>query len=1042
MAVGPRRRITRRRALGEAGGALLAGSLLSAVARAAEAAGAWPIPGGPLAEPGAFRKPPIAFRPRWRWWWGEPYQAQEFQDEIAAFAAAGFGAAEISFTNTIAGQAVAETSGQGAIAAWGTPDQRQMLTVSLQAARQHGIKIDQTLGYGWPVRTPSTGAGSHYAQQELMYGQTAISGPASYSGMVPFPIGDSENTKLAHLVAVTAARVVKQGPGVSAAGTPPSASTILDPASPTDLTHLAAPATTATPSAAPNAAVISWEVPAGDWLIFGLWQRTSGEDTAYGTTATLPGPLYAGTPMDYFDPAAATAALADIDADQIGESNFALLPGTNQFYFEDSLENTWIELPWTGNLLEEFKARRGYDLAKLLPLTFVQGKYHYWVPPVMPVADFDFPDGSGSRIRRDFDHTVTELYIDYHLLPFQKWAKGHGGRFRSQVAYGLALDVTRSARAITSAGGLAEDETLNAGDDAPLTYKEKNWRFAYDHYRSLVSGAHQTGETMVTDELGAVLTADVKQMFLTYYLDLMDKQWSAGITRPIVHGYSYSPPESPWPGRDQWAGVVAESWNFRTFPEWRNWHRLADYWSRGAMVLEQGRPIWDLVIYRDGFVTTQAGPPPGTDKPFFDGQPLEYAGYRYGYIDPDGLADPRAHGRRVLYPDSASYRALVIDERALPGRVAEAIVRAARGGLAVVFVAPLPTAGAGYASPADEDLQVRSAVRELSQLPSVRVVPGQRDVLAALRSLEVEPDARWSRPVPVYSQHRRNRSTDYFYVWNADDRAHRFSGSFASEGTPFLLDLWSGAISPAAEYARSGGRTEIPLDLAAREARVLAFRTGSRRRTHILGGRPTPGREAVYAGRRLELHSERRAAHTSRARLSTGRIVEAHFGDLPAPIEPVRWTLHVEEMGPNGVTPHELTLTKLDDWRNLSEIAGVSGVGTYTTTLTVPRSWIGPRRGAKLDLGTAHGSIQAHLNGRLVAPDIRQTRPFDVTGLLRPGANQLTVVLATTLANELLYQEEHGDAAAAASGTPATVATQAYGLLGPVRLVPFSRVRI
>jgi hypothetical protein len=144
-------------------------------------------------------------------------------------------------------------------------------------------------------------------------------------------------------------------------------------------------------------------------------------------------------------------------------------------------------------------------------------------------------------------------------------------------------------------------------------------------------------------------------------------------------------------------------------------------------------------------------------------------------------------------------------------------------------------------------------------------------------------------------------------------------------------------------------------------------------------------------------------------------------------------------MGPYGVTAHDLTLTKLDDWRNIGAIAHVSGVGSYSTTLRVPPSWTVPDLGAYLDLGVAYGSIQALLNGRLVAPDIRPVRPFDVTQLLRPGANQLVVVLATTLANELLYQEENGYPAAAASGSPATVSTQAYGLLGPVSLIPFSR---
>ncbi len=1025
------RRITRRRMLGETGGLLAATSALPSLLKPASAA-ALGVGSGPLASPNEFLDPPVAYRPRWRWWWGEPYVQQEFLDEIAAFAAAGFSAAEISFTNTIAGQAVAETTGQGGVAAWGTSDQRQMLTASLQAAKAHGIHIDQTLGYGWPVRTPSTGAGTPYTQQELMYGRTDLAGPQSFTGQVPYPIGDSTNSKHATLFAVTAAKVIKAGPAVTAAGTPPASSTILDPSSFVELTTLARGS---------GPAVISWDVPEGDWILFGFWSRVSGEDTAYATTATLPGPIVLGTPMDYFNPAAARAALGDIDSDQIGSSNFALLPGTNQFYFEDSLENTWIELPWTANMAAEFQQRQGYDLRKWLPLAFVQGKYHYWVPPVMPPADFDLPDGGGDRVRHDFDQTVTGMYIDYHILPFQEWAEGHGGRFRSQVAYGLALDVTRSARAITTAGGLAEDETLNAGDDAPLTIKELNWRFAMDHYRSLVSGAHQTGETMVTDELGAVLTADVKQMFLTYYLDLMDKQWSAGITRPIIHGYSYSPPQAPWPGRDQWLGIVAESWNFRTFPEWRHIHRLAEYWARGSMVLEQGQPLSDIAIYRDGFVTTQAGPPPGTAKPFFDGEPLEHAGYRYGYIDPVGLTDPRAAGRDVLYPRTAAYRALIVDERALPGAVAEAILAAVRRGLAVVFVSPAPSRGASYRSPAAEDAQVSAAIGQAVRSRRVRVVERQSDVLTALRSLGVQPDARWSKPVPVYSQHRRFSGADYFYLWNADQREHRFAAAFATTGTPYELDLWSGAITPIARFVSARGRVEIPFLLGPNENRVIAFRRRRRPRLHVTSP-PDGSHDVAYRNGQLELRSTSRHPSTVRVRLSNGRVRAVRFRGLPQPIRPGRWNLHVDEMGPNGTTPHDLVLNQLLDWRSISAIAHASGVGAYRTTLEVPGGWLASDRGAYLELGATFGSMQASLNGALVAPDIRQSRRFDVSHLLRAGANQLQVVIATTLANELLYQIQNGDPSAAASGSPATVKPQTYGLLGPVLLIPYARRRI
>src|SRR4051794_37097464 len=207
-------------------------------------------------------------------------------------------------------------------------------------------------------------------------------------------------------------------------------------------------------------------------------------------------------------------------------------------------------------------------------------------------------------------------------------------------------------------------------------------------------------------------------MNLGDYKAIMDKQWAAGVTRPIIHGYAFQPPGSPWPGHDNFFGIVADSWNFRTFPQWSMWRPLTDYWARGAEVLENGRPREDVAVYRDGFVTTAAtaagiatnagvyqvdpeSPTPVLTSsagdqivsaaamrptPFFDGRPLEQAGYTYEFLAPGGASAPAASGSGVLSPAGPAYKAIVVDERAIPAAAAEALASDAKGGLAVVFV--------------------------------------------------------------------------------------------------------------------------------------------------------------------------------------------------------------------------------------------------------------------------------------------------------------------------------------------------------------------
>src|SRR3954453_23734874 len=387
-----------------------------------------------LDDPGAFRDPPRQGRPKFRWWGGNfvlpgSVDPAAISDELKAIADAGFGGVEIGFTPSV----------------WANDAQRSALQGALTEAHKRGLGVDMTLGANWPLQTPNTGKGSGLSEQELMYGRKDLTGGSTFDGAAPAAIGDGDQPR-GKLVAVTAARVVDRGPAVSEAGTPPAKSTVLDPASLVDLTARVRPDHT-----------LSWDVPAGDWILFAYWQRDASEGV-----------------VDHLRAESARAALKYIDDNQLGPAA-AQLSGVGRSFFEDSLELDVSQLFWTDRFPAEFRRRRGYDITRFLPLMFVEGEHKYWVPESEPTPDFELPDGSGFRYRHDYYETETDLYIDEHLKEISAWAKRHGMRFRSQVAYGNSFDVTRSARELARDGGLVDDESLNAGDIKPVGLGSRDW---------------------------------------------------------------------------------------------------------------------------------------------------------------------------------------------------------------------------------------------------------------------------------------------------------------------------------------------------------------------------------------------------------------------------------------------------------------------------------------------------------------------------------------------------------------------------------------
>ncbi|WP_394525586.1 glycosyl hydrolase [Paenarthrobacter nicotinovorans] len=902
----------------------------------------------PLA-PELFRTPPTNARPGMRWWWQSPVPVDELVRELRVIAEAGFGEVEIAFSPDF----------------WADEAQRSAFSAVLKEARQLGVGVASTLGAAWPLQTPNTASGTEYAAQELQYGVTYIDGGTASRFPLPAAFDDPGRLRASRLLAVTAARVVELGepPRVETThgwtGQPqkaiinPERSTVLDATSLRDLTD----------EAVQDAIV--WEgAEEGTWALFAFWMR----DCEQGVTS-------------FIDRSAAIAATEFLDKHQIGEENIALLAQAGTDLFEDSLELNADSLFWSSDFVSRFIARHGYDPIPYLPLFYAHGMCRYWVPAEEPTADFETEDRCGARVRADYYRLLTDLYVDDHLCVLQEWSERYGLRHKAQAAYGQNLEPVRSNRELVRAGGRAEGESLNSGDRVPVNHDHPTWRFGLDWQRALVGGAHQGGAKRISTELGAQFASGYA-LTLGDYKQMLDKEWAAGITQPIVHGFATQGTDAPWPTQHRFFDFISESWNDRHFPEWENWKALTDYWARGTVVLETGTPRTDVAVFRDGFLTTAARGLPHDDATapprLIPAEALERAGYSVQFIDPVGLSEADVIGADgTLFPDGPAYRALILDERAIPADAAEAIDRAARKGLPVVIVGEAPQTDSGFAAGDSGHARVRAAMESLCTHESTIRVDEFESAAAVLKGAGVSPRASWQGPA-LLTQWRDAGDHHYLVVYNPASEDVTADLTVHAYGRVRELDLWTGEtfLVPSVSV---DGEIKLPLVLSALALRMFEIAPDS-----TVDATPAQG------------HGDWRELVAS------------------------DWTLEVVTEHPDGPRTILLDGQGPADWREVDELRTVSGVGRYATVVD----------GSDLDefavdLGELAGSAVVSVNGRVFGSAYVSGTHIHLGHALR-GRSTLEIEVRTALRNTVV----------AIGGRPMLGDdTQAQGLIGPVRVL-------
>lgn len=919
-----------------------------------------------------FAAPPQTDRPWVRWWWpGGAVDTEELDREIGLLDKSGFAGAEIqAFTPNFI---TLEPGQRAAVNDYAEPVFFEKMRSAGVAAKARGLALDFTLGSSWP-----SGGGfavtPELAFVELAMARTAVTG----GGPGPVSVQMPKRTRRFGAMGSMDARTRDPRAAGWVERLDARARTVAVVAVKGQAPELKTAAKTAGLSLFPWADVRkSGMLEASGALV--LTDRLRDDGTldwapppgewqvfVFRQFASDVGVLGAAGQgpqliLDHMNPKAFAAHAA-----RVGEPLGQNVPGFRGS-FVDSLE-LMQDIPWGPDFLEQFRKRRGYALVPYLPFVlqpgWMQAWGEHWSPPYFEATDPDLAE----RVREDYRRTVSELMIEGFIQPFVDWNHRQGLKARFQ-AHGGAFDILKGY-------GLADipetEDLVHGGDPYFMRFARSA---AHLYGRPLVSA-----ESFVWKDRPYEVTPDEMRR-------RVDLVVASGVNHLVLHGMNYRIPGQDWPG---WHAFQPSGFSlgFSTMlnesnPIWPAVPALAAYIARLQTVMRAGEAVVPVAYFygRYGYyvgIEDDGAGEQAAEKAFLSG------GYDFDRINPDSLLTARVVKGRLVAKGGQTYAALVLPPiDAMRPDAAEAVARVARAGVPVYFATRVPTRAEGLADAARQDARVRKAVAA-ALTAGARITP-EAEIPAALRAAEVRPNLSYvaGDPTGLLFVQRRVDSRLLSFIHNPTKGARDVTLSFPATGGVSRWNAMDGTSVPVSARAVSGG-TEVPLHLRAGESALLLLD-------------PKANAERVPAS-----------------------VVIADV-ELPE----AGWSLAVDGHSARMPFARDLGSVRLADWRDVPELRAFAGRATYRRTVEIDPAWLQPGTQVHLNLGPVHDMARVSVNGMLLPPLIDEPFRARLTGLLKPGRNELAIDLYNVPQNAMIDAKAPGFKA---------LKPVAAGLPGPVRL--------
>jgi hypothetical protein len=493
-----------------------------------------------------------------------------------------------------------------------SPQWLEMFKHANEEAARLGLKITMNSSPGW------TGSGGPWikpeqSMQKLVSSETEIAGPHRDVAVLAFPtpvetyrIPDVEEKALYRR------GYLSSQSGISAVLASPAAYPALAPE-----------------QVIPKASIIVltgemdsegqlvWDVPQGHWTVLRFGATSTSANTSPAPAAGL------GLECDKMSRAALDAHYRDFLGKLI--EDVGALTGESLTAFHIDSWEVGVQ-NWTAEFPDEFRARRGYDLVRYLP--------------VMTGRVVDSREVS-ERFLWDLRQTALDLITENYSGYLAELAHKHG--------MGLSIEPYD--------GIPCTDMVYGANADMPMGEFWTDGPFTAYSCVEAASIGHTYGKRVIGAEAFTSGGWEQWQAHPATLKTLGDWAFCIGINRFVIHRWS----AQPW--LDRVPGMTMGPWGIhyeRTqtwFEQSRAWN---EYLARCQFLLQQGLFVADVCFLESEDSPQVFRAPPSAMR----GDLPDRLGYNFDGMTPEALiAQATAKDGRIVLSDGMSYRVLVLPER-------------------------------------------------------------------------------------------------------------------------------------------------------------------------------------------------------------------------------------------------------------------------------------------------------------------------------------------------------------------------------------------
>jgi hypothetical protein len=428
-----------------------------------------------------------------------------------------------------------------------------------------------------------------------------------------------------------------------------------------------------------------------------------------------------------------------------------------------------------------------------------------------------------ARAHYDFVVTCMEIIRDRFLTTYTQWCNQHGFKSRMQP-YGNEFHPLEASLEMD----IPECETWIGHPEMPNTYTPVN--------KFVASAARLSGKKTVSCEeltsIHSVFNITLERLKITGDLSNL-----SGVTHSILHGFSYSPPEAPFPGWVRYGPFINERnlwWPF--FNQW------AAYKTRISALLQETEAFADIAVMHPlADMWTIHGP----QRDPFPG--LSYPSYQYKVWEGihkngnscdytcESIIQKSVAGNGYLRYNSRKYHTLILLEvESMTPATAKALSDFVAKGGKLIFTGKEPCKSPGLRNHLKNDKQVAATIAAMKKANPSRVFTveapenSNEGVIAWFAKVQqqcgIKPYMKIDRPNTSVSQIRhRADGKDIFFVSNSsqNERVVLRASFPESKGTPCL---WNAETGERYRYPAVSGNT-LTIDLPPAASQLIVFDT-------------------------------------------------------------------------------------------------------------------------------------------------------------------------------------------------------------------------